>query len=102
MIRLLIDNGDDITVARRVDHLSIFKTKQAAQSFSDWAKSAGYEVDPIWKEGALFKKAFHVETHNVTGLTVYDINPHSLGHFRKATELGGEYDGWGTTIVSKD
>lgn len=104
VIRLLLDNGDDINAERPVDHMSVFKSKADAQSYANWAQSAGYQVDPIRSEGLFFKKTFHVETHNVTGVSVYDINPHTLGHFRKALEFDGEYDGWGCTIVphSKD
>lgn len=99
VIQLLLKNGDNIQAERLVDHMSVFQTKSAAQYYADWAKNAGYQVDPIRKEGGFFKKAFMVETHNVTAVSVYDINPHTLGHFRKALEFGGEYDGWGCTIV---
>ena len=101
VINQLREHGDDIHAPRLVDHLSIFPSKPAAKAYADWAVEAGYQLDPIRKEGGLFKKSFIVETHNVTAVGVYDINPHSLGHFRKAHEFGGEYDGWGCTIVSQ-
>lgn len=101
LIRLLVEKGDDLHVARRIDHLSIFKSKHAATAYSEWAMTEGYDVDPIRKEGPLFAKTYNVETHNETAVTVYAINPHSLGHHRKAVELGGTYDGWGTTVVPK-
>lgn len=101
VISLLLDNGDDIHAPRLVDHLSIFSSKSAAKAYADWAVDAGYQLDPIRKEGGIFKKSFAVETHNVTAVDVYGINPHSLGHFRKAKEFGGQYDGWGCTIVPK-
>lgn len=101
VIGLLLENGDDINAERLVDHMSVFKTKNQAQAYAKWAEKAGYQVDPIRKEGLLFKKTFYVETHNVTAVNVYAINKHSLGHFRKALEFGGEYDGWGCTIVPK-
>jgi hypothetical protein len=101
VIQQLLEHGDDIHAPRLVDHLSIFPSKNAAEDYADWAKQAGYELDPIRKEGSLFKKRFFVESHNVTAVGVYDINPHSLGHFRKALELGGTYDGWGCMIVPR-
>ena len=101
VIDLLLDKDDDIHAPRLVDHVSVFQSKQAAKAYAEWAVEAGYQLDPIRKEGGLFKRTFLVETHNVTAVGVSDINPHSLGHFRKALELGGEYDGWGCTIVTQ-
>lgn len=99
LIGVLLEKGDNIQAERLVDHMSVFQTRVAAQSYMKWAESAGYQVDPIRKEGLFLKKSFYVESHNVTSVSVYDINPHTLGHFRKALEFGGEYDGWGCTIV---
>jgi len=99
VIEHLLKHGDNIHAPRRVDHLSIFQSKKAAEAYAEWALQAGYELDPIRREGRLFKKEFSVESHNVTAVGVSDINPHSLGHFRKALEFGGVYDGWGCHAV---
>lgn len=99
VISQLLEHGDDISIPRKIDHLSIFETKSSAKSYEVWARSAGYEVSSFYSKG-LLKKKYCVETHNMTAVTVYAVNAHSLGHFRKAKELGGVYDGWGCSVVS--
>jgi hypothetical protein len=99
VIRALIDHNDDLSAPREVDYLSIFPKKSAAEAYVGWALGQGYRVDPIRKTGGFLNRAFEVESHNQTAVTVQAINPHSLGHFRQAIALGGAFDGWGCGVV---
>ena len=95
----LAQSGDDPDVMRTVDHMVYFQTETAANEFGVWASAQGYEVEEIAAhEGNEYRVRF---THQGT-MQLGDITGHTLAISHQAQELGGEYDGWGTVVCSRE
>jgi len=91
VIDALQKHGDDGTASRRVNHWAYFPSKAAAEKFSRWAQERGYALDsgnPT--EGGKFSVRFG---HEGT-VQLADITSHTIALRRRASELGGDYDGW--------
>ncbi len=93
-------HNDDETKARDVDHWSYFPDEKTAKLFADRLGNAGYTVKGILPPDGEITEWCVRSLHNGTML-LNDITHHTLAHSRFAEELGGNYDGWETIIVSK-
>jgi hypothetical protein len=88
-------HGDDGTASRRIDHWAYFPARDAAEQFSQWAQGRGYSMDTTdTTDDGEFRVRF---AHEGT-LRLRDITSHTVVLRRKASELGGEYDGWETPV----
>lgn len=95
VLRTLVEEGDKKDKKRPVSHWAYFKSKEAADKFAIWAKEQNYtsiDVDNE-KKGEYSVNFTHVGTMHLT-----DITSHTITSNRKAKELGGEYDGWETSV----
>lgn len=104
VISNLNDKGNDSDIPREIDHGATFETKKAAKAFALWVKEFGHhsiEIDPV-KESFFGKKTWWVYSKHTGKTYAGDISQHTIPLSRKATELGGEYDGWGTYAVNSD
>lgn len=104
VIARLGDHGDDPSIERKIDHLAYFPDQATAQMFVDWASGEGFfgfesrKVDEDIANGLPWSVTFH---H--TGTTHLNaLSSQSIKLNRKAAELNGDYDGWGTTVVTAD
>jgi uncharacterized protein (TIGR01619 family) len=91
----LRDHGDDLGVARPVDHAVIFTELEPSQVFADWAASEGFTVTQTGEEPD--DQDRHVVLF-VRDDVPAEIDLVVLPLFEKATELGGIYDGWGCSV----
>ncbi len=93
----LEEHGDDGTAVRQVDHWAYFDSYEKALSFLAWVKLNRFESEdtkPHKTDGG----EYSIKFHHQTDLLLQTITGHTLKLRCKAEELGGEYDGWGTSI----
>ncbi|WP_426395234.1 DUF695 domain-containing protein [Ralstonia sp. R-29] len=90
----LKDKGDISNVSRPVSHWAYFPTPQEAQQFADWARTNAYQVDSVAPTGDKVEVRF---THEAT-MELEDITYHTIIINRKTKALGGDYDGWETSV----
>lgn len=95
----LREHGDALTAPRRVDHLAYFTTEGAADAFAAWVGDEGFAVDEVvpasdaGDRSGLFCVRFCVDQVPTLG----DLRSVELR--RACAERGGEYDGWGCTVI---
>jgi hypothetical protein len=87
--------GDDGSSPRHIDHWAYFAVGDAAEQFLRWIQERGYSSGIIdTADDGKFRVRF---AHKGT-LELSDITSHSMALRRKASELGGDYDGWETSV----
>jgi len=93
----LREHGDDLSIPREIDHRVYFSDKSAVKQYEDYLRENNYVKIEIGKTKPMFGQLFidfkHVGTPEDVSDVIYDLSA-------KATELGGEYDGWGCGVVA--
>jgi hypothetical protein len=95
VIETLEKEGDDGSASRCIDHWAYFPSYPAAQEFSEWAKGQGYGSSST---EVTDDSKFRVRFSHEGSVRLDDITSHTIALRRKASELGGDYDGWETPI----
>jgi len=95
VLKVLWKEGDKGTASRQIDHWAYFPSSAAAQQFSQWVQARGYRLDQVdtTDDEKFCVRFFHVGTCELA-----EISSHTLALRRSASELGGEYDGWETSV----
>lgn len=95
VIEALEKEGDDGTSTRCIDHWAYFPSQSTAEQFSQWAKQNGYSsaTSDITNEGEVQVRFSHEGT-----VRLPDITSHTIALRQRASELGGDYDGWETPV----
>jgi len=100
VIEALRREGDMENMRRRIDHWSYFKDAKSAAKFVAWALMGPHKhaakLSGVDDDGEHCVRLYHVGT---TGQR--DLSHHTIQLNRKATELGGHYDGWETQVVKR-
>lgn len=91
-------HGDNLEIAREIDHWVYFQSKSNFKKFLEFLKEKGFEVKQTGREKPLIGKHF-VNFHRVDIPSLVDNVVVEL--YLKSEELGGEYDGWGCTVVNE-
>lgn len=91
----LKDKGDISDVARPVSHWAYFADQNNAQQFADWATENRYNVHSVALTDD--KKVEVRFTHGGT-MELEDITHHTIHINRQVKTLGGDYDGWETSV----
>lgn len=97
-IRTFRENGDDGSEPRQIDHWTYFANAAAAQPFINWAQSDGFTYEPEHSRKTEDGR-FCVKLTHHSSLDLVDISNHTIPLNRKASEFGGDYDGWGAMLV---
>ena len=97
VVESLKEHGDTFTRIRRIDHWVYFEDAEARALFLSQIPSETYcvehETEPE-EEGEKFGlKIYHMGIPSLG-----EVSAHTLALFEKAEELGGEYDGWETSV----
>lgn len=91
-------HGDDGSTLRIVEHWSYFSDEHSANAFVQWAVADRFTYQPQYSgsedDGRRCIRLSHTGTLNLD-----DITSHTIALRRKASELGGEYDGWEVPVV---
>jgi len=95
VLDLLAKQGDDGSMSRRIEHWAYFPSSAAAEQFSLWVQAQGYELGSVSTadDGQLRIRFFHDGSCQLS-----DITSHTIALRRKASDLGGDYDGWETPV----
>ena len=99
VLDVLKEKGDINSVSRQVAHWAYFPERESAQQFADWARESAYEVNAI---AATDDNKTVVRFARKGTMELEDITHHTIAINRKVRELGGDYDGWETTIERGD
>lgn len=91
VIEVLGKHGDDGTASRQIDHWAYFPSQDAAEEFCQWAQEKGYELDSSDK---VDNEKVYVRFKHIGTVKLADITSHTIALRRRASELGGDYDGW--------
>jgi hypothetical protein len=99
--KLVIDQlalrGDDCTRQRRVDHWAYFATEDGVLAFREWAEEEAFRVQSVHCTGSR-PLPWCIQLHHSCRPRSREISAVTIALSRKARELGGEYDGWETTV----
>lgn len=99
VLQALQDEGDPLTRPRVVSHWSYFKSTADRNRFIAKAVGAGFKVaDQSESDDPAAELRCGVMLERVDRVDWNSINKITLELFRLANELGGEYDGWETSI----
>ncbi len=95
VIEALRKQGDEGTASRQIDHWAYFPSHDTVEEFSQWLRERGYNLDgsdPA-DDGKICVRFRHEGT-----VQLADITSHTIALQRRASELGGDYDGWETPV----
>lgn len=96
VIEQLKEDGDSLETERRIDHLAYFGDRRGVEAFKDWLETEGFDVD--WSsrsdEG---EELLGVSFSHACRPQLGEVTQHTFRLFKKIEELGGRYNGWGTT-----
>ena len=91
----LANAGDDPDISRTVQHWAYFASDAAAAAFREWLGSQAFTFRSAEKD----KQGRVRVTFTHEGVMhLADVTNRTIRCRRKAEELGGEYDGWETSV----
>ncbi|WP_261935496.1 DUF695 domain-containing protein [Sphingomonas bisphenolicum] len=91
----LLEQGDRIEEPRTIDHFAVFGSQEDRNIFAEHLVAKGYAI--VRKTDAASGE-FQI-TFDMTDRPD-QIDEVTIDLFRAARDIGGEYDGWGCTIVN--
>jgi hypothetical protein len=95
LLEVLDKQGDDGATSRRIEHWAYFPSPTGAEQFVQWARDQQYDVSGTdARDNGKHCVRF---SHNGT-CQLSEITAHTVALRRKASELGGDYDGWETPV----
>ena len=96
VLERLAKNGDDHSIERTINHWAYFSDADQCAQFTDWATQQKYSVQ---LSGIDEDSKFFLVQYDHTGTVLLrDIIHHTISANRMAREIGGRYDGWGTSL----
>ena len=104
VLQTLKKHGDVHTVERPVDHWSYFEGPRSADAYAQWLVDNGYAdvtVEDLREqpESSPVDRPICVRCIHHGSMQLDDITGHTIALSRKTRDLGGEYDGWETSIM---
>jgi hypothetical protein len=100
VVASLAKSDDDPDADHTIEHFAYFPDEESAAAFIAWAVADRFTHDAEhsgWGEN----KKYCVRLEHVGPTQQRAISSHTIALGRKAKELGGEYDGWGTMAMKK-
>lgn len=91
-------HGDDLSASRRVEHWIYFDDEAAAKPFVAWAQSDRFTF-LTEDSGMNDDQRYCVRLPHQGTMLFDDITSHMIALYRKARELGGDYDGWEVPVI---
>lgn len=101
VVRVLTEHGDNNALPRKIDHFAYFPDEATRREFAREVGEGGYDVT-FGPESDDADQLFALTFSHVAPVELAAIDRVTVGHFRRITELGGDYDGWGCEIASGD
>ncbi len=97
VIEQLEEHGDTTDTARKIDHLVYFEDAGPIEPFRSWLTQEGFDIGEV-KPPATPEEPYGIEFSHFGTPAFGDVNLYTFKVFTKAKEMGGQYDGWGTTV----
>jgi hypothetical protein len=98
---LIQKQGDRLAKEREIDHTALFPTQEARLAFVERAAKLGYRLKQVIDIDEP-KRGYRAELSRLDVPNLKTIDGITLPLYRLAKELGGVYDGWGTTVISEE
>ena len=95
VVAKLEESGDDLAVAREVEHWAYFDDAADAEAFAAAGVEAGYAL----RQRAEVEGRHKVQLHRVEPVDLDSIDASTLTLFELARDHHGHYDGWETSVV---
>lgn len=97
-------HGDLHALERPVNHWSYFHDRGSADAYAQWLADNGYAdvtVEDLREEpeSSPVERPMCVRCIHHGSMHLDDITGHTVALLRKTRDLGGEYDGWETSIM---
>ena len=97
VLEVLEKEGDCLEIERRIDHWAYFDRAAARETFVAWATSNGYSIQALLEpEGE--RRRYGIQLFHVASPRLATITHHTIELRRRAAEMGGDYDGWETSV----
>lgn len=95
VLNVLAKQGDNGSMSRRIEHWAYLSSSTAAEQFSLWVQAQGYELGGVStaEDGQQCVRFSHDGNCQLS-----DISSHTIALRRRASDLGGTYDGWETPV----
>ena len=101
VIERLMESGDPLTTPRAVDHFASFPSAASRSAFIAAAVTAGYElISEKFNEEAACEMPYSVGLQRVSAVELDVIDEITFELFDLAQEHDGDYDGWGSPVVT--
>lgn len=99
VLEALKRKGDDPSTERQVDHWLYFEAAENRTRFEQWAAARGYLLKGRTEPDAEHS-TFGLQLTHLGTMELADITHHTIELNRAAKEIGGDYDGWETSVES--
>ncbi|MBS0204536.1 MAG: DUF695 domain-containing protein [Planctomycetes bacterium] len=101
VIERLSDSGDSLVIPRAVDHFANFRSIEDRSVFVTAAVTAGYKViDEDFDEDPDCELPYGVSLQRISPVDMDTIDEITFELFDMAREHDGEYEGWGSQVVT--
>ncbi len=100
VIESLRDHGDALRKQRPIDHFATFPTPESRHRFRLWAEAEGFAVT-AQTEPADHPPRYGIQITHESIPRLTQITRITLPLMTRINTLGGDYDGWGTTVVPR-
>lgn len=100
VLEALKERGDDGSASRPINHWAYFPSPEAAEQFSQWATEKGYTL--VGSRAADEELRICVKFEHTGTVQLEEITSHTIALRRKASDLGGDYDGWETPVCKTE
>ena len=94
----MIDHGDDLCKARKIDFCFIFPERRQALAFAELVDDRELEVCISYYPG---REMWQAKVHRHMVPTHKQITSMEFELSERAESVGGEPDGWGCIVVNK-
>lgn len=96
----LMESGDKLIKARKIDHWLYFKTETGRSKFIIYATEQGFKVESQ-ETGQNKERNFSLRLSRTDKVDIKSISAITLQLKRKARQYDGDYDGWETFVIKE-
>lgn len=98
VVQQLQEHGDPLTKEREVNHWLYFKTEKDREDFLQKIEGNGFTVESKEEIKDTQRNPFSLRVSRVDFVDWNSVNDYVLYLWEQANEVGGEYDGWETSV----
>jgi len=100
IVDALVEQGDMLKQARRIDHLAFFDSENDVKKFCNWLKGNKFKVKEYVGLGKI-KDKFQLSFYQAEAIPLpNETNPITIKLLEKAKQFNGDYDGWSACVIT--